>query len=142
MGGRGTWSKPVGAGFAWHDYHKIFQEGDIHFLAQHDHNEGGNSSPVMSQTPNVIYATLGKSGEVAYISKYRNRKMEYQIDVNDHKGLYPHVHHCAANGYRKAKEPLKDMKLNDKEDDLYKKVIQIFESNKAEIQFCIGGGRR
>lgn len=133
MGGRGKWSMPIENGFTSYDYHKVYQNDEIHFIMQHSHNQSGNSAPVMSKTPNIVYATLGKTGTLDYISKYENRKMKYQIDVQKaHKGLSPHVHHCNKQGYRK-KEPIEKMKLNSKEQALYDKVMDIFNKHKGEI---------
>lgn len=137
MGGRGTWSKPTETGFTSYDYHIVYKESEINFLVQHGHNDSGISAPVMSQKPNVLYVTLGKNGEPKFISKYENRKMVYQIDLNTHKGLYPHIHHCKTDGYRKEKEPLKDMQLDKEQKDLYDEVKKIFNEHAIEIKSCV-----
>lgn len=140
MGGRGKESQPTATGFTGYDYHKVYEEGDIHFIVQHRHADSGPSAPVMSQTSNVTYVTLGKNGRPKYISKYKKRIKVYQIDLdNAHHGLSPHVHHFDETGKRKENEPLDDMRLNGEQKRLYKKVMKIFEKHKDEIAGCVGG---
>lgn len=140
MGGKGKWSQPTETGFTGYDYHTVYHKRGVHFLVQHGHIGGGVSAPVMSQKPNVIYVTLGEDGKPKYISKYVGRIMKFQIDLNNHKGLYPHVHHCNEKGYRKSNEPLSEMRLNAEELAAYNRATGLFNSKKKEIIACTIGG--
>lgn len=142
MGGRGKWSKATETGFTGYDYHKVYNKRGVHFLMQHGHNESGPSAPVMSQKANVTYATLNKKGEVVFISRYEGRKMKWQIDIKEHKGIKPHVHHCDENGYRLENEPLSEMHLNIKQWKVYKKVMGLYASHKKDIIECVTGGKK
>lgn len=134
MGGRGKWSQSTDTGFTWYDYHKVFQSDDIHFIVQHDHNEGGISSPVMSQTSNVTYVTLDWDNTPKCISVYKNRIKQYDIDLDKpHHGILPHIHHCNEKGYRQ-KEKDKDMELSSAQQKMVNKIIKIYKDHEGELK--------
>lgn len=124
MGGRGKWSEVTNTGFTWYDYHKTFQFRNTHYLVQHAHVAAGISAPVKSQTPNVTYVTLDKNMKPKYISVYRNRLMQYQIDLTkEHYGIIPHVHHCKKDGYRYTNENPANMKLTKKQQNKVRVIL-------------------
>ncbi len=134
MGGRGKWSQPTETGFTWYDYHAVYKHNDFHFLVQHDHNTGGISAPVKSQTPNVTYVTLDWDGTPKCISVYKDRVKQYDIDLDTpHHNMLPHVHHCKENGYRNPKEKDKDMLPTEHDKKLIKLVYGLYNKHKKEI---------
>ncbi len=133
MGGRGKWSVATDTGFTWYDYHKIYQYHNTHYLVQHDHNSGGVSAPVKSQTPNVTYITMGDDGKPKCISVYRNRIKQYEIDLDkEHHGMKPHVHHCNEQGYR-IKEPDENMHLTKEMQRQVKVVVKTYNKHKEDF---------
>lgn len=134
MGGRGKWSQPTDTGFTWYDYHAIYKHNDFHFLVQHDHDDGGISAPVMSQTANVTYVTLDEKLKPKCISVYKDRIKQFDIDLDkEHHGMKPHIHHCKENGYRKPKEKDSDMLPTEHDKKLIKVVYGLYKKHEKEI---------
>ena len=135
MGGRGKWSMPTADGFTWYDYHKVYEDEDVHILVQHSHNESGPSSPVMSKTPDVTYMLLNDKDEPKCIGIYKDRIKQFDIDLDKfHQGIKPHVHHCDEHGHRLPNEPIEDMIPSKHEQQIIDKVSKIYSKYKKELE--------
>ena len=90
MGSRGQALKT--GGFIRHDYHTIMRDGNIRFVVQNDTIKA-TKVPEVSNSPNVVYATLNRNGFLQAISFYNSRRVKYkEIDFKTHNGMNPHVH--------------------------------------------------
>ena len=127
MGSRGQLLKA--GGFEEYHYKTIMRYKKIRFLVQTD----GTSIkvPMCSNSPNVIYVTMAKSGDIQSITCYNKRRRIYkQIDfLHNHKGIigthghYINPHdvnpHAGGEGHT----------LTRHEKSLEKKVERLYEKN-------------
>ena len=90
MGSRGQALKT--GGFIDYAYHTIMRDGNIRFVVQNDMIKS-SKIPEVSNSPNVVYATLNKDGFLQGISFYDAKRIKRrEIDFKVHNGMNPHVH--------------------------------------------------
>ena len=90
MGSRGQMLKT--GGFIYYGYHTIMRDENIRFVVQND-TTNSTKVPDVSNSPNVVYATLNKDGFLQGISFYDEKRIKRrEIDFKAHKGMNPHVH--------------------------------------------------
>ena len=90
MGSRGQALKT--GGFMHYGYHTIMRDGNIRFVVQNDTIKS-SKIPEVSNSPNVVYATLNRDGFLQGISFYDAKRIKRrEIDFKVHNGMNPHVH--------------------------------------------------
>ena len=90
MGSRGQMLKT--GGFIHYGYHTIMRDGNIRFVVQNDTIKS-TKIPEVSNSPNVVYATLNRDGFLQGISFYDAKRIKRrEIDFKTHNGMNPHVH--------------------------------------------------
>lgn len=125
MGSRGQALKT--GGFVEYKYHTIMRDGNTRFIVQ---NEGKNVKiPEMSNSENVVYATLRCDGKLKSITFFKGRKKYKEIDFcHFHDGLKPHVHTCnAKTSLRDDSVPVRLMTTREK--NRTQKIIDFYNAN-------------
>lgn len=128
MGGRGSSSGMSKYGKSYgSQYHSLLTVGNIRFVEK---SSKQSETLMETMTKGRVYALIdqGKVKSIYYFDKHNKRSK--QIDMTNHHGKSPHVHHgYEHNEYSSGNEPVG---LTLKERAMVDRVLKMWENNKRK----------
>ena len=130
MGSRGQFLET--GGFAEYKYHTVLRHNEVRYLKQNNVKDS-IKNPEMSNSKGVVYAVIGKKGNIKSISFFNENRHKYkQIDLDKpHKGMLIHVHTCDPQTSKRDNSiPIRVP--TDEEMEYIQSIIDYFKDNIAQ----------
>ena len=130
MGSRGQFLET--GGFTEYKYHTVLRHNEVRYIMQNNVKDS-IKNPEMSNSKGVVYAVIGKKGNIKSISFFNENRHKYkEIDLEaHHKGFLIHVHTCDPNtSVRDDSIPIREP--TDEEMKDIQSVVDYFKDNIAQ----------